>query len=250
MGEFKRLAKGAVGPEVGRDERVFDPHGGIDHRPVGNQAHASDHGVEPDQCGDVFCLAGQGVSKEARGLGDEVAAKRLQLGLFGLAMRVAKLGPLRTLWGCVSVLLIAPVVAWAAMALWFRLPAPEWAKVAAASALALIAIATVVAFFTRRRWAALLVFGLAFGGVVIWWNTVQPAADGDWAPDVARQTTGTLNGDILTLSDVRDFDWRTDDDFTERWSPRSYDLSKLTHEVANEVSPPMIAPASAANAEI
>ena len=132
-----------------------------------------------------------------------------------------------TLWGCVSVLLIAPLAAWAAMALWFRLPAPEWAKVAAASALALIAIATVVAFFTRRRWAALLVFGLAFGGVVIWWNTVQPAADGDWAPDVARQTTGTLNGDILTLSDVRDFDWRTDDDFTERWSQRSYDLSKL-----------------------
>jgi hypothetical protein len=132
-----------------------------------------------------------------------------------------------TLWGCVSVLLIAPLAAWAAMALWFRLPAPEWAKVAAAGAFALIAIATVAAVFTRRRWAALLVFGLAFGGVVIWWNTVQPPADGDWAPDVARQTTGTLNGDILTLSDVRDFDWRTDDDFTERWSQRSYDLSKL-----------------------
>ena len=132
-----------------------------------------------------------------------------------------------TLWGCISVLLIAPLAAWAAMALWFRLPAPEWAKVAAAGAFALIAIATVAAVFARRRWAALLVFGLAFGGVVIWWNTVQPPADGDWAPDVARQTTGTLNGDILTLSDVRDFDWRTDDDFTERWSPRSYDLSKL-----------------------
>jgi hypothetical protein len=113
------------------------------------------------------------------------------------------------------------------MALWFRLPAPEGAKVAAAGAFALIAIATVTAVFTRRRWAALLVFGLAFGGVVIWWNTVQPPADGDWASDVARQTTGTLNGDILTISYVRDFDWRTDDDFTERWSPRSYDLSKL-----------------------
>jgi uncharacterized protein DUF4105 len=130
-------------------------------------------------------------------------------------------------WGCVSVLLIAPLAAWAAMALWFRLPAPGWAKVAAAAAIALIALATVAAVFTRRRWVALLVFGLAFGGVVVWWNTVEPPANGDWAPDVARQTTGTVDGDILTLSDVRDFDWRTDDDFTERWSQRSYDLSKL-----------------------
>jgi hypothetical protein len=130
-------------------------------------------------------------------------------------------------WTCVSVLLIAPLGAWAAMALWFRLPAPEWAKTAAAGAFALIATATAAAVFTRRRWAALLVFGLAFGGVVTWWNTIQPPADGDWAPDVARQTTGTLHGDILTISDLRDFDWRTDDDFTERWSPRSYDLSKL-----------------------
>lgn len=130
-------------------------------------------------------------------------------------------------WGCVSVLLIAPLAAWAAMALWFRFPAPEWARVAAAGAFALIAIATVAAVFTRRGWAALAVFGLAFGGVAIWWNTVQPPADGDWAPDVARQTTGTLNGDILTISDVRDFDWRTEDDFAARWSPRSYDLSRL-----------------------
>jgi hypothetical protein len=128
---------------------------------------------------------------------------------------------------CLSALIIAPLTAWAAMALWFRLPASEWARAAAAGVFVIIGIATVLILFRRGRWVGLLVYALAFGGVVVWWGTIQPPADDDWAPDVARQTTGTIDGHILTLSDVRDFDWRTDDAFTERWSKRSYDLSKL-----------------------
>jgi hypothetical protein len=132
-----------------------------------------------------------------------------------------------TLWTCVSLLVIAPLAAWAAMALWFRLPAPEWAKAAAAGVLVMIALATAWALFTRRRSVGLCVFAFVFGAVVVWWGSIEPPAAGDWAPDVARQTRGTLDGDILTLSDVRDFEWVSDNDFSERWAKRSYDLSRL-----------------------
>ncbi len=126
-----------------------------------------------------------------------------------------------------SALVIVPVSAWSALALWFRLPAPEWARAFAAGLFAVLGLATVAALFFRRSIAALTVFALVFGALLGWWSTIRPPTDGDWAPDVARQTTSTLDGDVLTLSDVRDFDWRTDNDFTERWSKRSYDLSKL-----------------------
>ena len=127
----------------------------------------------------------------------------------------------------VSALVIAPLSAWSALALWFRLPGPEGFRAATAIVFAILGLATIVALFFRRGRIALVVFALAFGGLLFWWSTIKPPLDGDWAPDVARQTTGSIEGDILTLSDVRDFDWRTDNDFTEKWSKRSYDLSKL-----------------------
>jgi hypothetical protein len=127
----------------------------------------------------------------------------------------------------VSALIIAPISAWSALALWFRLPAPEALRAAAAVVFALLGFATIVALFLRRSRVALVVFALAYGGLLAWWSTIKPPLDGDWAPDVARQTTGSIEGDSLTLSDVRDFDWRTDHDFTEKWSKRAYDLSKL-----------------------
>jgi len=126
-----------------------------------------------------------------------------------------------------SVLVVAPVAAWSALALFFQFPAPEVLRAAAAILFAALGLATIAALFMRRGLMALTVFAIAFGGLIVWWNTITPPLDGDWAPDVARQTTGTVTGDMLTLSDVRDFDWRTDKDFIERWSRRSYDLSKL-----------------------
>jgi len=128
---------------------------------------------------------------------------------------------------CLSALVIAPSGAWAAMALWFRLPAPEWARTAAAGFTIVVALATAAASFTRARWRAVSLYALAFAALMLWWSQISPPADGDWAPDVARQTTGRLDGGVLTLSDVRDFEWRADNQFSERWERRSYDLAKL-----------------------
>lgn len=127
----------------------------------------------------------------------------------------------------VLVVAIALTTAWAAMALWYRLPVPEISRGLAAGLFALLGIAAAIALFTPWRLHALALFVLGFAAVLIWWNTIVPSNHAEFAPDVSRQVTGVRDGDMLTLTDVRDFDWRSNTDFTERWTTRSYDLSKL-----------------------
>jgi Domain of unknown function (DUF4105) len=122
---------------------------------------------------------------------------------------------------------IVLATAWASLALWYRLPTPEPMRELAAGVFALIGLSAIIALFGRRRILVLIGFAIAFAAVSVWWTTLKPATDADWATDVARQVTGEIDGDILTLTNVRVFDWRSESDFVERWTSRSYDLSKL-----------------------
>jgi len=127
------------------------------------------------------------------------------------------------------VLVVAIVLstAWAALALWYRLPAPDLAKALVACLFVLLGLAAAIGLFTVWRVHALALFVIGFATVLVWWNTIVPSNHAEFAPDVARQVTGARDGDVLTLTNVRDFDWRSNTDFTERWTTRSYDLSKL-----------------------
>ncbi|KZE29250.1 DUF4105 domain-containing protein [Chelatococcus daeguensis] len=118
------------------------------------------------------------------------------------------------------------VSVWAALALWYRLSLPEEARLLAAGAFGLLGLATIVAL-VRRRAAAASLFALAVAGVFVWWTSIVPPADADWSPDVARQVTGTVDGSVLSLTGVRNFDWRGEDDFTPAWETRRYDLDQL-----------------------
>ena len=134
---------------------------------------------------------------------------------------------LRIVVGLVLALAVALVTCWVALAFWYRLPLPDAGRIAAAVLFGLLGLATIAGLFFRWRLRMLAVFIAAFVAVLVWWNTIRPPADADWSPDVANQVTGTLDGDLLTLTGVRDFEWRSLTDFTPRWTTRTYDLSRL-----------------------
>lgn len=122
-------------------------------------------------------------------------------------------------------LLLATI--WASLALFYRLPVSPAIRGAAAGSLALLGVVAVISMIWRPRLVVILPFVLCFTGIVVWWSSIEPPAAANWAGDVARQVTGTVDRDILTLTNVRNFTWKSDGSFVEKWEPRAYDLKKL-----------------------
>jgi len=122
-------------------------------------------------------------------------------------------------------LLLLPGIAWAAAALWFDGPSSR----ALAGTLALgFALGSVVLFFAvRPPWRAALLVGLGIAAVAAWWLRIPPSNDRDWLPDVARPAEAHFEGSRVTIENVRNFDYRTETDYTPHWETRTYDLDRL-----------------------
>ena len=69
--------------------------------------------------------------------------------------------------------------------------------------------------------------GLVCAVLLAWWLSLAPSNDRDWQPDVARTPTAEREGGVVTLRDVRHFDYRSETDFAERWETRRYDLDRV-----------------------
>jgi len=119
--------------------------------------------------------------------------------------------------------------AWAFGALWFDCPvAAPGHPVAVAYLVTALVLLTLWA--TGRRLAAVAAVLLA-SLVTLWWGFLKPSNDRDWQGDVAREPWAEVNGDLVTLHNVRNFDYRPEDTTGEsnpRWETRTVRLSQLT----------------------
>jgi hypothetical protein len=112
---------------------------------------------------------------------------------------------------------------WAFGALYFDFPKAG----VFAAVLFVIALLAIVIFFRGK----LLKLGIVLGAcalVAAWWLTLKPSNDRAWQPDVAQTAWAEINGDEITIHNVRNCDYRTATDFTPHWETRTVRLSQIT----------------------
>lgn len=129
----------------------------------------------------------------------------------------------------IGLLLLWPVLLlatlWSFGALWYDFPSAGLRHILAGVYLVAVLAGIVL---VRGAWRKLIPPLAGFCLVLGWWWTLRPSNDRPWQPDVAQTPFAEIEGDRVTLHNVRNCDYRTETDFTPRWEMRVVDLSKLT----------------------
>jgi len=122
---------------------------------------------------------------------------------------------------------VAGLAGWGALALWFQVPWPWPLRTLLIVGWCALGLGAILSLAGRSAPLLRWTFGIVFLVLLGWWSTLEPSHGRDWADDVARLVEAEVDGDRVTLHNVRNFDLRTETDYTPRWETRSYDLDKL-----------------------
>ena len=94
---------------------------------------------------------------------------------------------------------------------------------------ALYVAALIATFIFVKRWPRkLAVFAVWFAVVLGWWLTLKPTNDADWQPDVAELGWAEIDGDTVTIHNVRNCEYRSESDYTPRWETRVVRIPDIT----------------------
>ena len=125
-------------------------------------------------------------------------------------------------------LLMLGVSGWGVLALHYWDHANATLRDVLAAVWALASLACIVGFSLRRsRWRALAVFAALFLVLLLAWRALEPSNERAWVPENATLAYADIDGERVTLHNIRNFDYRTDTDFTPAYYDRTFDLRQL-----------------------
>ncbi len=125
-------------------------------------------------------------------------------------------------------LAIAVLTGWGALVLFYLAPGSSGVRIALAWIFVAVGLVTLGAMAGRRtRWPAVFGFALLLVPVLIVWGNAAPSNKRDWQPEVAVLPYATIDGDRVTVHNIRNFDYRTETDFTPAYDTRTFDLRRL-----------------------
>jgi hypothetical protein len=127
------------------------------------------------------------------------------------------------------VLAITGTTFWAVLAVYFGDSQSSIVQTCVAAVFGIFSLMTLASFgFARWRKRLLVAYSMLFVAALIWWwFAVNPSNERQWQADVAKLPYATLNGDIVTVHNIRNVDYRSEFDFSPAYYTKTFALNKL-----------------------
>jgi hypothetical protein len=117
---------------------------------------------------------------------------------------------------------------WGVLALAIAGPQHQQLRTGLSIGFGTIALAALFTLGSQRwRWHGAAAYLLFFLGVLSWWGTLAPSNLRNWQPDVAALAHATIDGDSVTVHNIRNFAYRSEADYSPAYYDRRFDLARL-----------------------
>jgi hypothetical protein len=117
------------------------------------------------------------------------------------------------------------IVLWSMAAIYYsNLP---WPFLRTAGAIAFPIVCFLIFFTIRSFRKAILVFLAVFAVVLVYWLLIPPSNNRDWQADVKILPSVQIDGNMITVRNIRNCDYRTDTDYAASYYDKTFDLAKL-----------------------
>jgi Domain of unknown function (DUF4105) len=125
----------------------------------------------------------------------------------------------------VCIAAVIPMTGWSALAIYYSNLSGDTLRIGLAGGFALL---TLLAFvFLPNRKKTLLGFLSVFIVILAWWLNIPASNEREWQPDVAVLPYATIQGNMVTIHNIRNLQYRTETDYDVRHYDKTFDLNRL-----------------------
>src|SRR6516164_2041490 len=130
----------------------------------------------------------------------------------------------RWLLSGIRTLCLILLLGWGTLAIYYNL---AWEGMRLAAALTFLIFGIWTLWYSRTP-RTITAFAALFLVVLVLFSSIKPSHDRPWRPEVAVMPRAIVDGDRVRITSVRNFDYRSRDDFTVRYEDREVQLYHLT----------------------
>ncbi|AOA59420.1 Lnb N-terminal periplasmic domain-containing protein [Acinetobacter larvae] len=141
------------------------------------------------------------------------------------------LGLTQWLWHLSFTLFVIGSSIWLSFALWIQQPIGYWPSIILIVLWVIFSLSVLGIYVQQRllsRNKDMLLYSMLFALSLLWYFNIPAQQDRDWNPEVARVLHYERQDNQVTIHNIRNFAWTSEQQYQQRWETRHYDLNKIS----------------------